>query len=190
MGTMEILTAVLVIVTAIYAYLTHKMASTSQATLQEMREQTWAATRPQVLVEPYVRPATPFLYLRVHNVGRTTANNLSLKLDKEFWQFGERKDDHALHMKRAFAEKIDALHPGQKLNFALAQGWKIFGNESNEAICPSYFTATASYTHAGRTISEKFPIDLSIYLGSEGEHLPIAEELEKLRKAIEKRPAA
>ena len=154
-----------------------------------MREQTWAAMRLQVLVEPYVRPNTPFLNLRVRNIGKTTANNLSLKLDKEFWQFGEKKDDHALHMKRAFSEKIDALHPGQEIHFALAQGWKIFGNESNENLCPSYFTATAAYTHAGRTISETFPIDLSIYLGSEGERFPIVEELEKIRKAIEKRPA-
>lgn len=152
MGAMEILTAVLVIVTAIYAYLTHKMASTSQATLEEMREQTWAATRPQVLVEPYVRPTTPFLYLRIRNIGKTTASNLSLKLDKEFWQFGERNDDSALHMKRAFSEKIDALHPSQELHFALAQGWKIFGNESNENLCPPF----SQQRPPTRTLAEQF----------------------------------
>lgn len=189
MGAMEWLTATLVLITAIYAYLTHRMASTAQNTLCEMREQTWASTRPQVLVEPYVRPTTSFLYLRVHNVGRSTANNLWLTLDKEFWQFGEKKDDHALHLKRAFSERIDALHPGQELHFALAQGWKIFGDEADESLCPPQFTAAATYSHAGRTMSEEFPIDLSIYLGSEGEHHPIVTELEKLRKAIEKRPA-
>jgi len=189
MSAMEWLTAALVVITAIYAYLTHKMASSARDTLNEMREQTWAPTRPQVLVEPYVRPTTPFLYLRVHNVGRSTANNLSLKLDKEFWQFGEKKDDHALHMKRAFSEQIDALHPGQELHFALAQGWKIFGKEADESLCPSRFTAAATYSYAGRTISEAFPVDLSIYLGSESEHFPVVEELEKLRKAVEKRPA-
>src|SRR5947208_11651912 len=85
----EYLTALLVFVTAIYAYLTHKMAKASDASVQAVRDQSEAMLRPYVTVSPFVRPHTPFLYLRVENSGRTGAENLRLTIDRDFFQFGE-----------------------------------------------------------------------------------------------------
>lgn len=189
MGVMEVLTGALVVITAVYAYLTHKMASASQATLTELREQSWNASRPRILVEPHVRPHTTLFYLVIRNVGQGTATDLSLTLDKEFWQFGEQRPNSALHQKRAFREALDAFHPRQELRFALAQGWKILQSAADQGLCPAQFTVVATYSYLGRKIRERFLIDLSVYAGSEGERFPIVEELERLRAAIEKRAA-
>lgn len=47
--TMEILTAILVIITGIYAFLTYKMSRISERTAQIMNEQTEAISRPYII---------------------------------------------------------------------------------------------------------------------------------------------
>ena len=46
MDAMTVLTAILVIITGVYAYLTYRMATTSQASVRLMKEQTDAIIRP------------------------------------------------------------------------------------------------------------------------------------------------
>ncbi|EDW6546188.1 hypothetical protein YI89_004571 [Salmonella enterica subsp. enterica] len=48
--TMEILTAILVIITGIYAFLTYKMSRISERTAQIMNEQTEAMSRPYIII--------------------------------------------------------------------------------------------------------------------------------------------
>ncbi|HFV4707738.1 TPA: hypothetical protein ACH9OL_004226, partial [Escherichia coli] len=59
--TMEILTAILVIITGIYAFLTYKMSRISERTAQIMNEQTEAMSRPYIIIQPMVRPHSQFL---------------------------------------------------------------------------------------------------------------------------------
>ena len=188
---MEALTGVLVLVTAIYAYLTYKLAQSSAASVAAMERQNWEASRAFVVVAPFVRPHTPFLYLRVSNSGRSSALNLQLQIDRDFFQFAEaRKPDQNLRSKTAFTQVIDAFHPGQELIFALAQGWNIFGDKAQSEACPAKFSVAATYDCLGQRVSESNPIDLTAFMGSEGERDPLVEELERVRKAIEKhRPA-
>ena len=134
---METLTGILVLITAIYAYLTYKLARSSAASVAVMERQNWQLIRPYVVVSPFVRPHTPFLYLRIENSGRSSASNLKLTIDKDFYQFGESRRN--LGDIVAFTQKIDAFHPGQELVFALAQGWKIFGEKGSEDVCPQKF---------------------------------------------------
>ena len=84
---MEILTAILVVVTGVYAYLTYKMSNMSERSVQMMKEQTEAMSRPYLIVQPIVRPHTPFLYLKIYNSGKTPALNVKLELDMDFYQF-------------------------------------------------------------------------------------------------------
>jgi hypothetical protein len=187
MQTIDYLTAILVFVTAIYSYLTHKMAKASEASVSAMREQTEAMLRPYVIVAPYVRPHTTILYLRIENTGTTAAENLRLVMDKDFFQFGEgNQSDHNLRTKSAFTESIKSLPPGGKLNFALAQGFVIFANGANQAIVPQQFTITATYEFFGKKVSESNLIDLQPYIGSEGEREPLVDELEKLTAVAKK----
>jgi len=182
----EYLTAILVFITAIYAYLTYRMAKTSEASVEEMRQQSEATMRPYIVVAPFVRPHTPLLYLRIVNTGKNTAHNLKLSIDKDFFQFGETQSDKNLRNKSAFTVPMDSFPPNTELIFALAQGWILFEGTGKPDICPTQFTITAQYEFSSKQVVEKHHIDLRGYLGSEGERDPLVEELEKIRKVMEK----
>lgn len=115
----EILTGTLVIITGVYAYLTYKMAIINEETLNLMIEQTESLTRPFVVIQPYVRPNTPFLYIKIKNTGKTAAEKLSLSLDKDFFRFDKESDN--LRDFDAFNKIIDSLAPDQEIHFALGQ---------------------------------------------------------------------
>lgn len=187
MEVIDYLTAILVFVTTIYSYLTYKMAKASEASVQAVREQSEAMLRPYVSISPYVRPHTTVLYLRIENTGRTAAENLQLSMDKDFFQFGDaNRADNNLRTKAAFIESIQSLPPNGKLVFALAQGFVIFASGADQKVVPQQFAITASYGFAGKQVCETHRIDLRPFIGTEGERDPIVDELENLRKVVEK----
>ena len=183
----EILTAILAFITAIYAWLTHQMAKASKESVQEMRQQSEAMMRPYVIVSPFVRPHTPLLYLRIINTGRNAAHNLRLSIDRDFYQFGETQNDKNLKNKSAFTTPMNSFPPNSELIFALAQGWVLFEGNGKPDVCPVQFTITANYEFSGKKIEERHNIDLRGFLGSEGNSDPLVEELEKIRKVMEKK---
>ncbi len=183
----EYLTAILVFITAIYAYLTHRMAQMSEASVKEMRHQSETMMRPYIIVSPFVRLHTPFLYLRIANTGRNAAQNLKLNIDKDFFQFGETQTEKNLKNKSAFTTPMDSFPPDSELIFALAQGWVLFEGGGKPDVCPSQFTIIATYEFSGKRVEERHNIDLRGYLGSEGVQDPLVEELEKIRKIMEKK---
>lgn len=187
MAVMEVLTGASVIITTVFAYLTWRMVSISQATFSEVQDQTWNAHRPRVLVEPYARPHTNIFYLRIRNVGSSTASDLALKIDKEFWKSGEKSDNRRLHLKPVCQKPLVAFYPGQDLRFALGEGFVVLGVQPDSPLCPVEFTISTSYSYLGRVIEEEFPIDLNIYFESEPERCPVVEELERLRQVIKQK---
>jgi hypothetical protein len=163
------------------------MAKASEASVQAMREQSEAMLRPYIVVAPFVRPHTPLLYLRVANVGRTAAQNVRLSLDKDFFQFGDRKaSENNLRTMSAFSTPIDSFPPSSEIIFALAQAWVIFEDKADPALCPRQFVVTAIYDFSGKHVEELNRIDLRPYLGSEPHRDAIVEELERIRKVLEK----
>lgn len=187
MTIIDFLTAILVIVTAIYSYLTYKMAKASEASVEAIREQSESMLRPYVSVSPYIRPQTTILYLRIENTGRTAAGNLQLSMDKDFFQFGEgQQPDRNLRTKAAFVDAIQSLPPGGKLVFALAQGFNIFAADADASIVPQQFAITAEYEFSRKKVKETHRIDLRPYFGTECERDPVVDELEKIRIVAEK----
>lgn len=187
MAISDYLTAILVLITAVYAYLTYKMAKASEATVQEMRAQSEAMLRPYIVVSTYVRPHTTVLYLRIENMGRCASENLELSIDRDFFQFGRSSvADHNLRLLPAFVDPIQALAPGGKLLFALAQGFVIFSPDADQTKVPLQFRITARYRFGNHVYVETNDIDLRPYAGSEGDRDPVVEELERLRKVVEK----
>jgi len=184
----EYLTAILAFITAIYAYLTHRMAKTSEASVEAIRDQSEAMLRPYIIAAPFIRPHTPFLYLRVKNTGRMGAQNLRLTLDRDFFQFGEKDDaDKNLRTRSGFSTPIDNFPPGAELIFALGPGWVLFGESARPDVSPTQFNVTATYEFLGKRIEEVNRVDLRPYVGTEGEHDPVVEELERIRKVMEER---
>lgn len=188
--TIEILTGILVIITAIYAYLTFRMAKASEESAQAVKQQSEDTLRPYIIVSPFIRPQALFLYLRVTNTGRTGAQNLLLTLDRDFFQWGEaNKPDNNLRNRNAFSLPIDSFPPGAELLFALCQGTALFGEKANPAATPVQFNITATYEFFGKKVEEINRIDLRPYLRTEGEHDPVVEELERIRKVLEQKRA-
>ncbi|HDS1081290.1 TPA: hypothetical protein QDZ83_004451 [Pluralibacter gergoviae] len=181
--TMEILTAILVIITGAYAYLTYKMSKMNERSVQIMNDQTEALSRPYLVIQPVIRPHTTFLYLKIFNSGKTSALNVKLELDKDFYQFDEK--DRNLKNINVFNTRIDSFAPNQELYFALGQGWVVFGESKNPL--PEQFTITATYSYMGKEVMEKNHIDLRPFAYSEGEKNPIVEELERIRNIFQKK---
>jgi hypothetical protein len=187
----EILTGILVLITATYAYLTLRMAKASESSVEAVKQQSEATLRPYISVSPFIRPQAPFLYLRVANTGRTGAQNLRLTLDRDFFQWGEAgRPDNNLRNQNAFSLPIDSFPPGAELLFALGQGWVLFGEKANPPATPVQFNITATYEFFGKKVEEVNSIDLRPYLGTEGEHDPLVEELERIRKVLEQKHGA
>ena len=184
---MEFLTAILVLITGIYAYLTHRMAMASEASVDAMRLQSESMLRPYISVSPFIRPQALSLYLRIVNTGRTGAQNLRLALDRDFYQWGENREENNIRTLNAFSLPIDSFPPETELLFALGQAWVLFAENANPATTPLQFNVTAKYEFFGKTVEELTRIDLRPYLRSEGDHDPIVEELERIRKVLEKK---
>lgn len=188
MTTIDYLTAILVFITAIYAYLTHRMAKAADASVQAVIAQSEAMTRPYVTISPWVRPVASFFYLRIVNTGRTAAENVHLTIDRDFFQWGDTKrPDANLRAKIAFSQPIDSLAPGAEMFFALGQSWVVLGEDAKPEVTPPQFKVTATYEYSGRKVTEVSLVDLRPYIGSTSGGNPIVEELERIRKVLEKR---
>ena len=179
---MEILTAFLLIVTAVYVFMTYKMSVMSERSVQIMKEQTEAMSRPYVVVQPLVRPNTSLMYLKIYNSGKTPALKVKLELDRDFFQFGESNKN--LKEFGIFSSRLDRFAPNQELFFGLGQGWDIFGDSKKSL--PKQFVVTATYSYMDKVVVEKSHIDLCPFEQSEGEANPIVEELKIIREALEK----
>lgn len=183
----EILTGILVLVTALYAYLTLRIAKASEASVRAVEAQSWATLRAYVTVQAFIQPHTLFVCLRIRNTGRTAAANLRLSMDRDFFQWGERSiPERNLRTRSAFSVPIASFPPDGELLFSLAQGWVIFGDKADENVTPHQFKITAEYSALGEVVSESTSVDLRPFLNSEGERDGVVDELEKLRKEIEK----
>jgi len=137
----EWLTLANVLLTAMFAGLTFFILRANRAAVGAMREQMADQNRPFVAVTVQVRMGTPVIQLLVRNVGRSPAQNLRLRLDRDFFQFGEKGEGRNLAKQSAFSQPIDCLPPMSELLFDLGMGFKIFGGEADQAICPHTFKA-------------------------------------------------
>jgi len=185
MNTIELLTAALVLITAVYAWLTYRIARSNERSTGIMAKQTALLTRPYVEVGVFLPAKIPMFYLRIRNTGRTAARNLRLAMDRDFFQYGESKGRNLAAL-TAFREPIASFGPGSELIFALAEGVVLFAESSDPKVTPQEFNVTAAYDYEGGSAHETFHVDLKPYLYSTMEPSPLIEELERMRQAIER----
>ena len=104
----EWLTLANVLLTATFAGLTFFILRANRAAVGAMREQMADQNRPFVAVTVQVRMGTPVIQLLVRNVGRSPAQHLRLRLDRDFFQFGEKGEGRNLAKQSAFSQPIRA----------------------------------------------------------------------------------
>lgn len=182
----DALTTVNVFLTTIFAVLTFFILRANRATVAAMRDQMADQARPYVHVSVQVRMGTPVIQLLVRNIGKSPAQNLTLRIDRDFYQFGERAEGRNLAKQSAFSKPIDCLPPMSELLFDLGMGFNIFANDADPAVCPTTFEVAADYRHGKNNYSEKTQMDLRPYFGTSVPQHPVVEELEKVRKSIDK----
>jgi hypothetical protein len=174
----DVLTAILVVITGFYAFVTFKM-------LKAMRDQIETSLRPYVTVGLVVE-LFPIFHLKVANEGRTSANRLRLTISHDFFSFGEKRDEMNLAKSNAFNKEIPCFSPGAELFFPLAQSFVVFGEKADPAVTPSRFSVTARYSYGDKTVEERTDVELTPYLTTWPRPDARTAELEKIREALEK----
>jgi hypothetical protein len=183
----DVLTGLLVLVTAFYAWVTFRILRANEAVVRVMGQQVEALHRPYVRVAALARTGTQLLELSIKNIGRTPANDLRLTLSRDFYQSGEATPARNMRGFAAFSQPIGSLPPDAELRFVLGVGSKILSSGADQALTPHVFDVTASYRFDQLEVTEKTIVDLRPFGSSLILHDPVADEIAKLREVITKK---
>jgi hypothetical protein len=179
-------TALSVLISAAVAVVTYKTVLASRAAVEVMKAQLEATTRPYILVAPVVRSMSTFLFLRIVNTGGSSAKQLRLSIDKDFFFNAEDQPNNNLKTLAAFTNPIAEFAPQAELLLHLGVGHKIFSSD----LTPLQFTVTARYEYAGRTVEEQTVVDLQPFKHSGKPIDAVAERLEQIRDELRKLASA
>ncbi len=182
----EALTALLTLLTGIYAFLTSRILRANEAVVSAMRAEREAASRPYITIAAFTTPGSVCINLRVENTGRTAAHKVRLTVDRPFQTFADPHPEFNLQSFPAFSEVIESFGAGMRLPFALATGGQLFGKSPGaEALVPKLFYVSAAYSWDGGSAQETSAVDLRPFGRTNLEPDSIVDQLEKLRNAIE-----
>lgn len=183
---MEILTGGLIVITTVYAYLTHRMARASEASVRLMKEQADAISRPYIVISLVKRPNNPFIHLRVENMGHTAAENLTLSLDPEFERIKHFDAMKRLSGAHLFTKPTASFPPRSPVFFLVGSGSTLHGGDDKE-YPQTTFAVTAEYSFAGQTVSETTTVDVNQYHSTTLETDPVVDALSKIKDEIAKK---
>lgn len=172
----NLLTLVLVVVTGAYVYLTWKIAQANQEMLESLKVQYRESMRPLVYPSLTFREQV-VSRLTIRNSGRSPAYDLRVSLDRDFFQFAERRNIREFGV---FNEPISAFPPGAEISIDLAQGFNLDKELDGKNVTPSKFVVTLNYRSKFETYSEDVLIDVSPYAQvhfpkTTAEHLSVIE---------------
>jgi hypothetical protein len=184
-----LLSVVLVGVTITYAILTRRIAKANESAVEAMRaqadvmrEQAEYLVRPYITVTHNFSGETTAIRLCIANTGRSNAEKLRLSIDKDFCQFGRK--DHNLADVYVFQNTIEHFAPDAKLFFPILSSLEVQERFKENPLTPFVFTITATYSFAGKTVTEKTTVDLRIYRGIWMPPATIQEKLTELTKEL------
>lgn len=180
-----VLNGLLVIITAFYAWATFRILKANEGVLNAAREQSESLSRPYVSLILYLVPGTTIFALRIENTGHTEARNLTLTLDRDFFQLGDKNSKRNLRNVNAFSQPIQSFGPGARIDFWLAQGQHLFGVDAEPDTTPLQFSIRATYEYSGKSVVEDTTIDFRPYLMADLPREPLVNELESIKRAIE-----
>ncbi len=180
----EFLTALLVVVTTFYAWISYRMLRANEKVIDAMHAQSEAIYRPYISCRPFLEPDNPIFYLKISNRGKTAASDLRLTIDRSFFKFGEQGEQRDISSFSIFNEPIDSLPPESEITFALAQSFIIFAKNADDALCPTKFTINAQYKFGSIEVSENHIIDLRPYLHADVPQDPTIRKLKAINDSL------
>ena len=179
---MEILTFVLVLITAGYAYVTYRMSKASEQSVALMREQIDSVARPYVCLSLVKPQNSPFIYLHIENTGKTPAHNLTLKWGPEFEKVQHLQILSMLRKAYPFTKTIATFPPSSPIKYLFGVGDSLIQNEKNATQEPLSITAT--YSYGKQTTSETTWLDVNQYHSTSLDKDPVVDAIDKLREVI------
>lgn len=183
--TLNVLTALLVFITAIYAGLTHSIAKSNRVMTYQVRTQIESQTRPVISINIEIRHKTIFS-LKISNRGQSPATAIYFKISQSIYQYGDFTEDRNLANIQLFNQEIPTMAPGDVFLLDLYQGFNINKMESGQNITPDRFKVTADYKFGEVSYHEIFHIDLRPYLYTRADDRE-TEELQRIAKILEER---
>jgi|SRR5438132_1642101 len=169
-----ILTAVLVVITGVYAYLTFQILQTNRAAVAAMREQIAASLRPYVSFD-LVPFGSVLIEAHLHNTGRTAAHNVRVTTKPQLRRVLRGESSPA-----KLTENVTALLPPSAEVVEFIAGWPDFKKWHAE----QQFSGAVSYSDStGHLYDEPFRIDLSVREGMS--HVGRADMAEELKNISE-----
>ena len=185
MDAMTVLTGVLVVITAIYAYLTHRMVRSSEASVALMKEQADAISRPYVCISLVKQPNNPFILLRVENTGQTAARDMTLTLGPELEKIQHLKGPKELKASYLFTKTLASFPPRSPVFFLLGFGNSFVADDKTRP--QQTFSITAKYWFSGRTVNETTWLDVNQYDSTALETDPVVDALNKIKDELAKK---
>ena len=175
----EFLTSILVVLTAIYVWLTYRIASANKKAVAAMQDQVQASVRPYVYfdLDPW---SNVIIEAKLRNSGATAAHNISVRTEPELRSPYPSGQDPKINLT---AHKTSLLVPGREIVEFVGTWPEI------KAYAPDLvFTGVVAYEdHAGLKYEERFRIDLSARSGmAHIGHPEIGSELQKISETLSK----
>lgn len=172
---METLTAILVVITAAYAYFTYQLLSASRSTVRTMQKQIQETIRPFVSFDLVPRGA--LIEIHVKNSGATPALKVTATVTPTV--FSTIRSDK--RTSRLSGNTIAFLAPGRELREFLGSWAEV--KEMSEAM--SFGVRLSYFDSSGNEYSDSYDIDLGgldamPYVGRPD----IAEELKKIAESL------
>ena len=149
-----------------------------------MKDQTEAIYRPYISISHFLDEDT-LVGLVIKNTGRTTASNVRLNIDKDFYQLGSADKDLNLRSIYLFSNEIKSMSPDATLLLSLAPTILLINASENDSITPLVFNITATYSYGKKTFTEVTAIDLRVYRNT---FLPVGsveKQLLKINKSLQ-----
>lgn len=169
------------VISLFVAIVTYQMVKANRETVAVMKAQLDASTRPYIQVTPVVRAMSTLLMLSIRNAGGSSAMNLRLSLDKDFYFNAHASEDDNLRTYTTFVHPIQSFSPHAEMTFYLGIGHNIFGDSKR---CPQQFTVRAEYEYQDKRVIESTTIDLQPFRKSAKPVDPIVEQLGKMTEHL------
>lgn len=166
-------------VSALVAAITLKIARANREAAAIMKAQHESSTRPYIEVSPITADQHSLLLLRIRNSGASTARNVTLTMDRDFYFNAEHWEGHNLRKYAAFSEPIASLPPRCEITFMLGAGHVIFSQQDR---CPPRFNVSASYDLGTGRVTETNPVDLQPFAKVATIKSPFLQQLEKMNE--------
>lgn len=183
-GALQSLIALmLAVITGVYVVVTHRILAATRAANEVLSKEHEANNRPYISVALYFRSQV-LVCLLIKNVGKSVAENVRLRLDRDVPLFGEQARN--LRDFTLFNKEMKQFLPGAEYHVDLGQSWLFFDGNEGPGRMPAEFEVTCEYSFSGKTVSENTFIDMAAYRETAAARPELIRELEKARKEITK----